>query len=71
MSCFENNFRSLSAFSASTHLETQRHHLSPAFKPGKLYRGIGDIRLFPMDAEKFKNSLSLSHILCECRYLLK
>ena len=28
------------------YLETQRHHLSPAFKPGKLYRGIGDIRLF-------------------------
>ena len=28
------NFGALLAFSASIHLDTQRHHVSPAFNPG-------------------------------------
>ena len=40
---------------ASTHLETHRHHLSPSFKPLKLYKGLSLVKSFPLLFEKSKN----------------
>ena len=38
------------------HLKAHKHHLSPAFKPLKLYIGISLVKSFPLFFEKSKNS---------------
>ena len=44
---------------ASCHLIAHTHHESPSFKPGKLNSGLGVLKSFPMDEEKFKKLLSI------------
>ena len=41
---------------ASCQRSRQRHHLSPAFNPGKLYSGRGVDRSFPENFENLRNS---------------
>jgi len=44
----------LPASADSSHLLAHKHHLSPAFRPGKLNSGLGVVRSFPFSFENCK-----------------
>ena len=44
------------AIRASSHLRAHKHHLSPAFNPGKLNSGLAVVRSFPLRFVKSRNS---------------
>ena len=50
---------------ASIHLDTHRHHLSPSFKPLKLYIGLSFVKSFPLLFENSKNkSVTTAQTVC-------
>ena len=47
------------------HVLAQTHHLSPGTRPGKLYRGAGEIRSLPLDLANSRNSaVTWQHTVC-------